>query len=540
MRSLQTTLLLTVLGTSSPLLAQCDLEGSLTAPESGAVRFGAATALHGDLLLVGGTGAKAAYLHQRQAADWTFVAKLEDGQPSGITPSWAGFDVDFAGPTRAFVGAHGESSPNVDRHGAVLVFEDGGSGWTQTAKLVPSDLPEYADFGLSLDGDGDWLVVGAQGRNSIEGAAYFFEHVGGQWVERQMVVPKPGGPYQNGIEVALEDELAVVTVLRESENYGWGMLHVYELAGGVWTHLQALEAPIVRGSDWIQGQSVVIADGRILAGTAAGYGQSGDLALVWERGANGFEVAAYLTPPPDAPAPHFGILVGAVGPCFAVASADRLHLFEESEGTWLRAADIDLGLGIDELQGWYMHALSVGEDVIAVGQPDHSPQNAGRVLVVSPAPEVSTFCAGTVCPCGNTYPHAGCATSTGAGAWIEACGSTGVAADDLTLRVAGLPLNQFCIVFMGPGEQSSTLGDGRLCIAPGGAGLFRYLPPQHSGSAGSITLGPGIVTLSQSFSSAGQITAGQTWGFQGWFRDPNGPCGTTFGVSSAVRVTFLP
>ena len=37
---------------------------------------------------------------------------------------------------------------------------------------------------------------------------------------------------------------------------------------------------------------------------------------------------------------------------------------------------------------------------------------------------------------------------------------------------------------------------------------------------------------------AGMITAGSTWNFQFWYRDPTGPA--TFNSSDATSLTFLP
>ena len=41
------------------------------------------------------------------------------------------------------------------------------------------------------------------------------------------------------------------------------------------------------------------------------------------------------------------------------------------------------------------------------------------------------------------------------------------------------------------------------------------------------------------FPSTGQITAGQTWNFQAWYRDPDGPCGQGSNFTNALEVTFV-
>ena len=63
------------------------------------------------------------------------------------------------------------------------------------------------------------------------------------------------------------------------------------------------------------------------------------------------------------------------------------------------------------------------------------------------------------CPCGNVDPNAGCANSTGAGAFLSSSGSASASADDLVLTVSNVPPNQFGILFMGgrPGGGSGSL-----------------------------------------------------------------------------------
>ena len=47
-----------------------------------------------------------------------------------------------------------------------------------------------------------------------------------------------------------------------------------------------------------------------------------------------------------------------------------------------------------------------------------------------------------------------------------------------------------------------------------------------------------VVSTSQGFSGAGAIEPGESWNFQVWYRDPNGPCNSTFNLTNAVPVDF--
>jgi hypothetical protein len=148
------------------------------------------------------------------------------------------------------------------------------------------------------------------------------------------------------------------------------------------------------------------------------------------------------------------------------------------------------------------------------------------------------FCASG--PCGNDDASAGCKNSTGSGTSLDAIGSTSVTIDDLMLFATDLPLNKNGIFYMGGGTVQLPFGDGQRCVTSGGVGLFRY-GVQNSGASGSMSRGPGLAAYSCAhFAGSGCITAGSTWNFQNWYRDPMGPCGSAFNLSNGLAVTFAP
>ncbi|MCP3920617.1 MAG: hypothetical protein GY711_34255 [bacterium] len=147
-------------------------------------------------------------------------------------------------------------------------------------------------------------------------------------------------------------------------------------------------------------------------------------------------------------------------------------------------------------------------------------------------------------PCGNDQPTGipgGCFNSTGFKGFLGPNqGSNSVAADDLLLVAANLPPNQFGLVFMGGGRTQVPFGDGVLCIATGGIGIFRF-PVRDSGPWGVIEEGPGLVAYSvANFGAAGAVTAGDSWHFQLAYRDPAGPCGSGFNFTNGIGITFTP
>lgn len=151
------------------------------------------------------------------------------------------------------------------------------------------------------------------------------------------------------------------------------------------------------------------------------------------------------------------------------------------------------------------------------------------------------FCLGNSCPCGNDDPNAGCGNagldgdSLSGARLIHSAGSTNVFADDLVLTLDGLSPNKFGLILIGSQTTSNPLGDGVLCIQLGSAGNQRP-PVQLSGESGSFSQS-NFVADSQTL-LFNPIVAGTQLHFQGYYRDPGGPCGLGFNLSNALTVNF--
>ncbi|TDJ68798.1 MAG: hypothetical protein E2O39_12725 [Planctomycetota bacterium] len=118
--------------------------------------------------------------------------------------------------------------------------------------------------------------------------------------------------------------------------------------------------------------------------------------------------------------------------------------------------------------------------------------------------------------------------STGAGAAMGATGSTTVANNNFTLSAQPVP-NQPGLFFYAANQTQVPFGNGFRCVD----GFFSRLDVENATN--------NVITHQVDFqnppTAMGLITAGSTWNFQAWYRDPNAG-GAFFNLSDGLQVTF--
>ncbi|MFT7676606.1 MAG: subtilisin family serine protease [Planctomycetota bacterium] len=131
----------------------------------------------------------------------------------------------------------------------------------------------------------------------------------------------------------------------------------------------------------------------------------------------------------------------------------------------------------------------------------------------------------------NTFCNS-VANSTGFAATMSSSGNASVTANNLVLTTSLCPSGQNGLYFYGPGEQQTPFGPGFLCVA----GPLHRLSVIATDALGVATWN---LDISMPPAPSGQITAGSTWSFQFWFRDPAGG-GSGFNTSNGLTATFCP
>jgi hypothetical protein len=494
------------------------------------------------------------------------VYRLEGSHPlflNEVHVADAVYDIDVrgdwlaVGTPGAWVGAHKFA-------GAVSLFRRMSGTWTFVQQVV-SESPNQSDgFGMSVALSDKFLVVGVPGESNVPagsvyeaGAAEVFELHDAEWRPFvRLTEPQPIVESCLGQAVAIDGSTLMVGAPAGSFTFHTCRVQVYELetTGQVseWKHKQTLSTPFGEG----HGASIALRGDKVAVG-APGYpdtasGTKGKVYL-YEKGPAGW-VLQQVVIHSDATSfwggsDFFGwaLAINDTSLWAAAFPIDPLvghqvgavYEFREVDGAWTQA--IKLVPVTTAGNGFFPYQIESIDGLLFLGAPIDGELNFGEVLIYEPPQDVVQFCScGSPATCGNIDGHGGCANSTGFGSELYACGNGGIRTDGLVMSVTSLPANQPVLAFMGPASTMTYAGDGWLCVARNPTGHF-FFAPQSSTPSGTAQLGPGIVAYSHASNPpAGQIQPGDTWYFQFWYRDPNGPCGSGGNLTNALRVDFKP
>jgi hypothetical protein len=208
----------------------------------------------------------------------------------GLANSYFGSAAALNGPT-ALIGADGDNS----FQGAAYLFAKSNGSWSEGQKLTASDGLAGDEFGYRVALSDDTLLVGAFTAtvNGVvsQGAAYVFTQSNGTWSESQKLTASDGGLFDNfGASVALDGNTLVVGAngATVDGNAAQGAVYVFTQSNGTWTQTQKLTATDGAAYDNF-GLSVALKGSIILVGSprAAIGANSGQGALYVFTESNG-------------------------------------------------------------------------------------------------------------------------------------------------------------------------------------------------------------------------------------------------------------
>ena len=140
------------------------------------------------------------------------------------------------------------------------------------------------------------------------------------------------------------------------------------------------------------------------------------------------------------------------------------------------------------------------------------------------------------CGCQPTTYCTSNENSVGSEARIGWSGSAELGQNDFHLTVSDALPGGLGLFFYGSTQVQLPLAEGTLCVGGGSQGIQRLQPPLQTDPTGSATRQVDF-SAPPAGSGPGAITAGSTWNFQFWYRDPQGGPGGS-NLSDGLSVTF--
>ena len=310
-------------------------------------QFGWSVAVEGDTVVVGAhaydgeddddetlvnSGAVYVYTKPATGGGWADTiaapAKLTATVPEAY--AFFGGSVALDGNTLA-IGSRLYNAGGYLSAGAAYVFTKSGTTWSQQAKLTASTSLQLAYLGYSLAVDGDTVLVGAYGDDTIRGelgsgSAYVFDKPSGGWSAWDALSQKdkddltakltasdrqPSGYF--GFSVALDGDTAVIGARQHNDpktGAGSGAAYVFARESGVWGEKARLTPSDAAAGDNF-GVSVAVEGDTVVVGSWQDddNGRNSGSAYVFEKPALGwtstFETLK-LTAPDGAVNDRFG------------------------------------------------------------------------------------------------------------------------------------------------------------------------------------------------------------------------------------------
>ncbi|MGA2208203.1 MAG: FG-GAP repeat protein [Acidimicrobiales bacterium] len=329
--------------------------------------FGQSVALVGTLAVIGSPGneskAGAVYVFAQSGTMWSEQAELTASD--GATGDEFGTSVSASG-TAVLVGAPGNSSDA----GAAYVFVRSGSTWSQQAELTPSDAAADDGFGTSVSISGSTALIGASGSTSNAGAAYVFTRSGSKWSQQAELTASDAASGDHfGQSVSVSGSTAIVGAPGAATSSG--AAYVFQASGASWSQQAELTASDGANYD-LFGTAVAVAGTTAVVGAIAGGSSHGGAAYVFSLSGTIWSQSAMIDNPDDpSPGRDFGIAVALSGTTLLIgAPGDNSYVgeafaFGRSGSVWSEEAKIAASDGASNDQ--FGNAIAASGKTVLVG-----------------------------------------------------------------------------------------------------------------------------------------------------------------------------
>lgn len=217
----------------------------------------------GTTIIIGSSGG-GAYVFSKEAGSWQEKATLSPKKNDWRDFSGGPVAIADDGST-AVIGATWDNDPYGKRSGSAYVFSKTEAGWQQQAKLTANDGKKYQEFGnsVAISGDGSIATIGD---SDSGGPAYVFQETEKGWQQQMKLVPDDIDENTDyGITVTMaNDGSSVLTLVgngRIQENSYLGSGYLFSKTDDGWQQQSKLVPSGGDGASFHSASIVMSADG---------------------------------------------------------------------------------------------------------------------------------------------------------------------------------------------------------------------------------------------------------------------------------------
>ncbi|MFG0329987.1 MAG: FG-GAP repeat protein [Phycisphaerales bacterium] len=272
----------------------------------------------------------------------------------------------------AVVGAHGNDDLGREA-GAAFILRFTGGSWTQEARLLAPGGTDVDTFGLAVDADGDWVVIGAP-RHDDTGAVFVYRWDGAEWGLHAELHASDGQPFDAfGVSVSIVGDLIFVGADAADDLVDdAGAVYVFRREGGAWAQEAKLSTGLADRTRF--GRAIdAVADGVVIGSwIESGTGPRWGVVEVYRHTVNGWVVEATLRPSDPVENDGFGgsisldgakVLIGARG-------AGAAYVFRRDAGVWRE--DSKLTPGVQNPGVLFGDSVDLEDNLAVIGAPGSS------------------------------------------------------------------------------------------------------------------------------------------------------------------------
>jgi len=270
--------------------------------------------------------------------------------------------------------------------GAAYIYTRSGTSWTEQAILRPSDKAANDAFGwfVDINNDGTYAVISTVYKNNAAGAAYVFTRSGSTWTQQAKLTAEGNAANSAlfGYEVAINGDGSYIIIGAQGENSSGGTVYIFARSGTSWSR-QHREA--AAGTNKRLGFSVSISESGTYAASSQLLGGTGGEAYVLTRSGSTWTMGSAITPSDVASSDQFGVSVAIEDDYLLVGSRNdddggdasgSAYVFTRSGSTWSQQAK--LVASDDQAGDQFGESVTMSQDTnyVAIGSPDEDGSSA--------------------------------------------------------------------------------------------------------------------------------------------------------------------